>query len=94
MLDAGTALAVMGNHEFNAIAWYARSDLTSIYAADPRITTAQSFLDEAQTLTCIEARRWFLTLPLWLDLPGSRRPRLLASRLHGRDQPHLKPGGD
>ena len=22
MLDAGTALAVMGNHEFNAIAWY------------------------------------------------------------------------
>ena len=100
MLDAGTALAVMGNHEFNAIAWYMPDPelRRSIFAAAARriATSIKAFLDggSSTTLTCIEKLvDWFLTLPLWLDLPGLRvvhacwHPDYMAEI-----EPHLKPG--
>ncbi len=81
MVDAGTALAVMGNHEFNAIAWH---------TPDPeapgehlRRRTGQSgrknlhqherFLAEVEDPRVHqEVIDWFMTLPLWLELPEAR----------------------
>jgi hypothetical protein len=77
MTDAGTALAVMGNHEFNAIAWF--TDDTSAAGQHLRRHTSQNraqhqdFLAEVEyTPMHGELIDWFLTLPLWLDLPQIR----------------------
>lgn len=75
MIDSGSAKAVMGNHEFNAIAWY---------LADPAIDGQhlrkhteknqrqhQKFLDEVEgTELHEELVEWFLSLPLWLEFDG------------------------
>lgn len=78
MVDHGSALAVMGNHEFNAIAWS---------LPDPkqpgRYMRAHNARNEAQHTAFLQATaerprerddwtKWFLTLPLWLDLPELR----------------------
>jgi len=74
MVEAGSALAVMGNHEFNAIAWHTHDPETSGYLrphSDKNRKQHQAFLDayaddpdgQAETIA------WFRTLPLWLD-PG------------------------
>lgn len=78
MVDSGHALAVMGNHEFNAIAYH---------MADPAVPGEylrrrthknrgqhEAFLqqigeDSAEHAEWVD---WFLTLPLWLDLDGLR----------------------
>lgn len=66
MMDAGTALCVMGNHEYNAIQFFlGRRELK---AKDPHV----SFLAEMARGNP-EYRawiRWCLELPLWLDLGG------------------------
>ena len=73
MIDSGAALSVMGNHEFNAIAWHTEDPY------DPyqylREHTArhrrqhQAFLDAYQgTADHAELIEWFRTLPMWLDL--------------------------
>lgn len=86
MIDAGHAQAVMGNHEFNAIAYV---------TANPDITDRKEFLrlNTGDTQKCQQNRRqhaaflaqvgegspehenwvdWFRTLPLHLDLGGIR----------------------
>ncbi len=73
MVEAGTALAVMGNHEFNAIAWATRDPLTGepLRAHDERHRRQhRAFLDAhaGDPAAYDEAIRWFRTLPLWLDL--------------------------
>lgn len=83
MVEADSALAILGNHEFNAIAWY----LPDPESADanhflrPRHgelgvknrTQHSAFLSEVEgTPLHSEIIDWFLTLPLWLDLPGLR----------------------
>lgn len=78
MVEAGTALAVMGNHEFNAVAW-ATPDPDN---PDDRLRPHNNknhnqhgeFLrqvgeDSDQHRAIID---WFRTLPLYLDLPGLR----------------------
>ncbi len=99
MLDAGTAQSVMGNHEFNAIAWYMPDpacDGAHLRRRDPENRKQhQAFLDEAEGNPHLhtELVRWFLTLPLWLDLPGLRvvhacwHPGYMAEIA-----PHLNPG--
>jgi Calcineurin-like phosphoesterase len=99
MLDGGTAQAVMGNHEFNAIAWYTpdpESDGEHLRRRIPKNHKQhQAFLDEAENDSDLhrELVAWFLTLPLWLDLPGLRvvhacwHPACMAEI-----EPHLKPG--
>jgi hypothetical protein len=99
MRDAGTAQAVMGNHEFNAIAWYTpdpASDGEHLRRRIPKNHKQhKAFLDEAENDSDLhrELVNWFLTLPLWLDLPGLRvvhacwHPRYMAEI-----EPHLKPG--
>jgi Calcineurin-like phosphoesterase len=102
MVDAGAALAVMGNHELNAIAWhtpdarhpgqYLRSHDSAKWGEKNRKQHA-AFLAEVEDAPALHAEiiDWFLTLPLWLDLPGLQvvhacwHPRFmawLAPRLH------------
>lgn len=82
MVDAGSALAVMGNHELNAIAWfledpdepgeYLRPHRSPRYGAKNRAQHA-AFLREVEGKPIhAELIGWFLTLPVWLDLPELR----------------------
>lgn len=82
MVECGAAQAVMGNHEFNAIAWhtphpeepgeYLRSRLSDKGEKNRR--QHARFLSEIEHTPDLhgEVVDWFLTLPLWLDLPGIR----------------------
>jgi hypothetical protein len=83
MVEADSAMAILGNHEFNAIAWHlpdpAASD--SGHFLRPRHGEwgtknrhqHSAFLAEVEgTPVHAEIIDWFLTLPLWLDLPGLR----------------------
>lgn len=76
MVDAGSALAVMGNHEFNAIAWTTPDDQGGWCRTHSEMNRHQhrAFLeqvgeDSARHLEWID---WFRTLPMWLDLGGLR----------------------
>jgi hypothetical protein len=81
MTEAGSALAIMGNHEFNAIAWHTPDpdrpgEFLRPHGGDlGRKNREQhaAFLAEVEDRTVHEeVIEWFLTLPLWLDLPGFR----------------------
>ena len=70
LIESDRAMAVMGNHELNSIAWY--------YGHRPDTPKNrkqhQAFLDQIddRSPSHTEAIEWFLTLPLWLDLPEIR----------------------
>lgn len=78
MVENGQALAVMGNHEFNAVAW-ATQDQQSPGAylrphTDKNHKQHRAFLEQVGEgselhLSMIE---WFKTLPVYLDLPEFR----------------------
>jgi hypothetical protein len=98
MVDAGTAQAVMGNHEFNAIAWfmpdldqpgeYLRPHQSAKYG-DKNLRQHEAFLSEvAGTARHEEIIDWFLTLPLWLELDGIR---VVHACWHPRFMKHLAP---
>jgi len=75
MVDAGTALAVMGNHELNAIGWFTPdSPESSTFLRNhttKNLEQHQAFLSEVGgTPLHAEIIDWFKTLPLWLELPG------------------------
>lgn len=79
MRDAGSAMAVMGNHELNAIGWMTPS--TSRPGSFLRRRDGakgasnrhhhKAFLEQVGegSKTHMEWIEWFKTLPLWLDLP-------------------------
>lgn len=82
MVEAGSALAVMGNHELNAIAWflpdpdqpgeYLRPRHSPKYG-EKNYCQHKAFLDAVgETPHHAAIIDWFLTLPLWLDLPELR----------------------
>lgn len=83
MVESGSALAVLGNHDLNAIAWYLpdpgnpgehlRSHFSKAWGRKNRHQHA-AFLAEVEDRPELhrEIIEWFLTLPLWLDLPGLR----------------------
>jgi hypothetical protein len=78
MVEAGSARCVMGNHEFNAIAWatpdpqHPGKFLRDHHKPGNREQHA-SFLDVVEgTHLQKEITDWFKTLPLWLDLGGIR----------------------
>jgi calcineurin-like phosphoesterase family protein len=99
MVDAGTALAVMGNHEFNAIAWHTSDpEREGEYLRNRNEKNRKqhsAFLAETERHPELhrEQIEWFLTLPLWLDLPDLRvvhacwHPGYMAEI-----EPCLKPG--
>ncbi len=82
MVDAGTARAVMGNHEFNAIAWHTPDPLRHgeylrVHTGAKGVNNQKQhadFLKEVQGKPELhkEIIDWFMTLPLWLDLTGIR----------------------
>jgi hypothetical protein len=78
MVDAGSAQCVMGNHEFNAIAWVTPDpEHPGKYLRDHHKPgnreQHQAFLDVVEgTHWQKEITAWFGSLPLWLDYPGVR----------------------
>jgi hypothetical protein len=76
MVASGAALAVMGNHEFNAIAFHTPDGNGGYLRPRNSKNTHQhqAFLDEFadQPDAWREAIDWFKSLPLWLDLDGLR----------------------
>ncbi len=78
MIDAGTALAVMGNHEFNAVAW-ATPDPHAPGAylrphKEKNLRQHRAFLEQVGEGSPLhrDLITWFSTLPLYLDLDGLR----------------------
>lgn len=82
MTDAGSARAVMGNHEFNAIAWATPDPENNGYHLRPRHGEKgaknrhqhQAFLaavgeDTREHRSWVD---WFLDLPLWIEEPEFR----------------------
>ena len=88
MVESGAALAVMGNHEFNAIAWdtedprmpgqYLRPHLDRYYRQHAAFLSATDGKPD-QRKSILD---WFKTLPLWLDLPGLRAVHACWSPTH------------
>jgi hypothetical protein len=76
MVDCGSAQIVMGNHEFNAIAYGTTSPgsaNTFLREHNPKNTAQhQAFLDQLTAAERDHYIEWFKTLPLWLDLGGLR----------------------
>ncbi len=74
MTDNGEALAVMGNHEFNAVAYHTPDpDNPGGYLrshSDKNRFQHRIFLEEMEESEAShdEAIDWFRTLPMWLDL--------------------------
>ena len=76
MVEAGSALAVLGNHEWNFLAFHT-PDPAEQGAFLRRHTrkNLQQNQETRQQLSYADLRsslEWFRTLPLWLDLPGVR----------------------
>lgn len=83
MVEGGRALAVMGNHEFNAIAWHTPDPQKAGEYLRPRFSQKwgdknremhKAFLSEVESNPAkhSEIIDWFLNLPLWLDLAEIR----------------------
>ena len=78
MVEAGAARCILGNHEFNAIAWVTPDpDQPGKFLRDHHKPgnreQHQAFLDVVEgTHLQKEITDWFRTLPLWLDLGGLR----------------------
>ena len=76
MIESGAALAVMGNHELNALAFHTLNPESPGDYLRPH--TGKNSDQHAQTLRQVPAGElasyldWFRTLPLWLELDGLR----------------------
>jgi hypothetical protein len=76
MIDAGSAYAVMGNHEFNAIAFHTMDDNGQPLRkhSEKNLDQHKHFLREVGMNSHMhdEIIAWAMTLPLWLDLKDVR----------------------
>ena len=99
MVEEGRALAIMGNHEFNAIAWHTPDPDDPEEYLRPRFRGSvgrknrnqhERFLDEVENDPAAHADliSWFKTLPFWLDLPGLR---VVHACWHQRFMDYLEP---
>ena len=75
MLQSGAALSVMGNHEFNAIAYNTYDESLGAHLRehnDKNTRQHAAFLAEYQDdkVAYDSVITWFKTLPLWLELDG------------------------
>lgn len=95
MVDAGAALAVMGNHEFNALCFHEPAPGGGFLRShsDKNVHQHQATLDqfEGHDGEWREFLDWFLTLPLWIEGPGFRVIHACWSEphrraFHGRDR--------
>jgi Calcineurin-like phosphoesterase len=76
MCEAGSARAVLGNHEFNAIGWAAQSEDGGFLRGHSAKNAHQhaEFLRQFEENSAAheDAVNWFKSLPIWLDIPGLR----------------------
>jgi hypothetical protein len=77
MIDAGTARAVMGNHELNALLYHTKGPEGEWLRAHNEKNTDQhqATLDQIALSDPVEWKdwlNWMLKLPLWLDLGSCR----------------------
>ena len=79
MVEAGTARCILGNHEFNAIAWVTRDPYRPNRFLRPHSKQGnrkqhQAFLRQVgeNSARHQDLIAWFQTLPMWLDLGGLR----------------------
>lgn len=76
MIEDGKALAVMGNHELNALAFHTEDP--KCRGAFLRIRDNKNIRQHCRSILQLSdkelatALEWFRTLPLWLDLDGLR----------------------
>ncbi len=74
MAEVGSARAVMGNHELNAIAFHTLRSTNDFDSLRPR--NAKNIRQHAATVQQLsdqelaEALDWFRTLPMWLEIDG------------------------
>jgi len=75
-VDAGDGFAVMGNHEYNAIAFHTevpgKPDCWFREHSDKNVRQHQATLDQLSTAERTDAIGWFKTLPVALELDGIR----------------------
>jgi hypothetical protein len=79
MVDAGSALCITGNHEFNAIAWAtpdpeAPGEFLRPHGNPGNLAHHRAFLEQVGEGSARhrEFIEWFRTLPLWLERPELR----------------------
>lgn len=76
MIDSGAALAVMGNHELNALAFHTPDpENPGSHLRPHNDTNSRQHAETMRQLPAGELAsylQWFRTLPLWLDLDGLR----------------------
>ncbi len=73
MCDAGNALAIMGNHDFNAISFHTPHIEKGGFFRDHSLTEIEQHIDTLKQFKHVEKEwqyflDWFKTLPLFLDL--------------------------
>jgi hypothetical protein len=92
MCEAGTASAVLGNHEFNAIGWATSDGSGGHLRRHSKKNNGQhaEFLSQLgeRSLHHGNAIEWFRQLPVWLDLPGLR---VIHACWHDRSCDALRP---
>ena len=76
MVDAGAALAIMGNHELNALAFHTpHPDRPGDHLRSHNESHSRQHAETMRQLSpgdLAAALEWFRTLPMWLDLDGLR----------------------
>lgn len=76
MVESGAALAVMGNHEFNAVAFHMEHpEVNGAFLRERSYKNIRQYQATVQQLSDEELddyTTWFQTLPMWLDLGGLR----------------------
>jgi len=76
MVEGGAALAVMGNHEFNAVAFHMpHPTATEGFLRERSYKNIRQFRGTVAQLTDAQLGShvaWFQTLPMWLELDGLR----------------------
>ncbi len=76
MIDSGAALAVMGNHELNALAFHTPDpDRPGSHLRPHNEKNSNQHAETMRQVPAGELRSyldWFRSLPLWLDLDGLR----------------------
>jgi hypothetical protein len=99
MIEAGHALAVMGNHELNALAYHT-GDLDSpgeyLRRRSPKNEKQhRATLDQLAPHELRSYLEWFRTLPMWLDLDGLRAVHACWDERSMAliDRAHQGPGG-
>ena len=98
MVETDHALAVMGNHEFNAIAYATPNPVRPGEHLRPHTSknTGQHavFLDQVGYESPLHGQiiDWFLSLPLWLELElEGERIRVIHACWHPSSVAHLRP---